>query len=288
MAAVLAAALAFAAGRLPDVRRGRAEVEEIFHDDGDIRDEPLSTGHALTRFRQIATLRYVTVGLLAMGFGFIGWGLWFNLWLEGHFQLDATDRGLLIAAMALPALLLTPFVGHLTGRAFRRAPHRVVMLSAGLLVAFNLAIVGWWTHSVVATGVLGAVGFVCVVGAIVAILPVAEAVIPPQTRAQGFGAFINSLFIGAFIAGAPLIDFWPELKRQHTASVDRRALPHGAGRGTHAQRIALRRARHAPHGRGARGGTRLATRKRAAAASSRSSRYAISTSATARCRCSST
>ena len=54
--------LAFVAGRLPDVRRGRAEVEEIFHDDGDIRDEHLSTVHALTRFRQIATLRYMTIG----------------------------------------------------------------------------------------------------------------------------------------------------------------------------------------------------------------------------------
>ena len=92
VAAALTGALALAAGRLPDMRRGRAEVEEIFHDDGDIRAERLSTLHALTRFRQIATLRYVTLGLLAMGFGFIGWGLWFNLWLQGHFQLDATDR----------------------------------------------------------------------------------------------------------------------------------------------------------------------------------------------------
>ena len=86
-----------------------------------------------------------------------------------------------------------------------------------MLLGFNLALVGWWTHSVAATAVLGALGFACVVGAIAAILPVAQAVIPPQTRAQGFGAFINSLFIGAFVAGAPLVDFWPELERQHTA-----------------------------------------------------------------------
>ncbi len=217
VAAALTAVLAFAAGRLPDVRRGRAEVEEIFHDDGNIRAERLSTLHALTRFRQIATLRYMTVGLLAMGFGFIGWGLWFNLWLQGHFQLDATDRALVLALMALPALLLTPLVGRLTGRAFRMAPHRAVWLSAVLLLGFNLALVGWWTHSVAATVVLGALGFACIVGAIAAILPVAQAVIPPQTRAQGFGAFINSLFIGAVVAGAPLVDFWPELERQHTA-----------------------------------------------------------------------
>jgi ABC-type branched-subunit amino acid transport system ATPase component len=215
--AALAAILAYLAGRLPDARRGRAEVEEIFHDDGAIRDERLSTVHALTRFRQIATLRYVTLGLLAMGFGFIGWGLWFNLWLQGHFQLDATDRALLVAAMALPAVVAALFVGRLTGRAFRSAPHRAVRLSAVLLVGFNLAVVGWWTHSVAVTAVLGALGFACVVGAITAILPVAQAVIPPQTRAQGFGAFINSLFIGAFVTGAPLVDFWPEVERQHTA-----------------------------------------------------------------------
>jgi ABC-type branched-subunit amino acid transport system ATPase component len=215
--AALAAVLAFFAGRLPDARRGRAEMEEVFHDDEDIRDERLSTVHALTRFRQIATLRYMTVGVLAMGFGFIGWALWFNLWLQGHFQLRATDRALLVAAAAIPAILATPLVGRLTGRAFRRAPHRAVRLSALLLVGFNLAVVGWWTHSIALTAVLGALGFACVVGAIAAILPVAQAVIPPQTRAQGFGAFINSLFIGAFVAAAPLVDFWPELERQHTA-----------------------------------------------------------------------
>jgi len=215
--AVLTAILAVAAGRLPDRRRGRAEVEEIFHDDGEIRAEQLSTVHALTRFRQIATLRYMTLGVLAMGFGFIGWGLWLNLWLQGHFQIRATDRGLLLAAMALPALLLTPLIGGVTGRAFRKAPHRAVRLSALLLLGFNFALVGWWTHSVAATAILGALGFACIVGAIAAILPVAQAVIPPQTRAQGFGAFVNSMFIGAFVAGAPMVDFWPELERQHTA-----------------------------------------------------------------------
>ena len=142
----------------------------------------------------------MTVGLLAMGFGFIGWGLWFNLWLQGHFQLDATDRALGARADGLPALLLTPLVGRLTGRAFRMAPHRAVWLSAVLLLGFNFWLVGWWTHSVAATVVLGALGFACIVGAIAAILPVAQAVIPPQTRAQGFGAFINSLFIGAVVA----------------------------------------------------------------------------------------
>jgi ABC-type branched-subunit amino acid transport system ATPase component/MFS family permease len=216
IAAALVAALALVVGRLPDARRGRAEVEEIFHDDGAISDERLSMLHALTRFRQIATLRYVTLGLLAMGFGFIGWGLWFNFWLQGHFQLDAADRALLLALMALPALAATPFIGRLTGHAFRRAPHRAVGLSAVLLLGFNLAVVGWWTHTVATTIVIGALGFVCVVGAIASILPVAQAVIPPQTRAQGLGAFINSLFIGAFILGAPIVEFWPELERQHT------------------------------------------------------------------------
>ena len=267
--AALTAVLAFAAGRLPDCRRGRAEVEEIFHDDGDIRAEHLSTLHALTRFRQIATLRYVTVGLLAMGFGFIGWGLWFNQWLQGHFQVDATDRALLIAAMALPALLLTPLVGRLTGRAFRKAPHRAVRLSAVLLMGFNLALVGWWTHSVGATAVLGAFGFACVVGAIAAILPVAQAVIPPQTRAQGFGAFINSLFVGAFVAGAPMADFWPELERQHTALSIVVPCLSVLGVGLMLVWIALRRTRHAAHRRGARRRTRTrrgGTRRNAGAA----------------------
>ena len=118
--------------------------------------------------------------------------------------------------MALPALVTTPLVGRLAGAQFRRSPRRTVWLSAALLLGFNLAIVGWWTHTVATTIVLGAAGFACVAAAIAAVLPVAQAVIPPQTRAQGFGAFINTLFIGAFVAGAPLVDFWPELERQHT------------------------------------------------------------------------
>jgi ABC-type branched-subunit amino acid transport system ATPase component len=92
-----------------------------------------------------------------------------------------------------------------------------MQLSALLLVGFNVALAGWWTHTVATTIAFGALGFACVVGAVASILPVAQAVIPPQTRAQGFGAFINSLFVGAFVAVAPLVDFWPELERQHTA-----------------------------------------------------------------------
>ncbi len=216
VATTIAALLAFASGRLQDAPRGRAEVEEVFHDDGGISDEHLTTVHALTRFRQIATLRFMTIGVLTMGFAFLGWGLWFNLWLLGHFQLRATDRALLLALVALPALVTTPLAGRLAGAQFRRSPRRTIWLSAALLLGFDLAIVGWWTHTVATTIVLAAAGFACVAAAIATVLPVAQAVIPPQTRAQGFGAFINTLFIGAFVAGAPLVEFWPELERQHT------------------------------------------------------------------------
>jgi ABC-type branched-subunit amino acid transport system ATPase component len=214
--AALAAVLAFVAGRLRDVPRGRAEVEEVFHDDRAISDEHLGVTHALARFRQIATLRSTTLGLFAMGFAFLGWGLWFNLWLLGHFQVRATDRALLLTLVAIPALVTTPLVGHATGRLFRRAPRRTMWLSAALLVGFDFAVLGWWTHTIATTVVFAALGFACVVGAIASVLPVAQGVIPPQTRAQGFGAFINTLFIGAFVVGAPIVDFWPELERQHT------------------------------------------------------------------------
>jgi ABC-type branched-subunit amino acid transport system ATPase component len=157
------------------------------------------------------------VALFAMGVGFLGWGVWFNLWLLGHFDVRATDRALLLALMALPALVTTLPVGRLAGSLFRRAPHRAVRLSALLLIGFDLAVVGWWTHNLATTIVLGAAAFACVTGSIASVLPVAQAVIPPQTRAQGFGAFVNSLFIGAFLVGAPLPDYWPELERQHTA-----------------------------------------------------------------------
>jgi ABC-type branched-subunit amino acid transport system ATPase component len=211
------AVLAFLAGRLPDYPRGRAEVEEVFGDDRPIGEEHLTIVHALGRFRQIATLRFMAIGLLAMGFALLSWGLWFNLWLLGHFQIQTTDRALLLALVALPALCTTPFVGRITGRLFRVAPRRVIRLSAGLLLGFDVAILGWWTHTVAATALFAAVAFACVTGAIASVLPVAQAVIPPQTRAQGFGAFINTLFVGAFVATSPIVEFWPEVERQHTA-----------------------------------------------------------------------
>ena len=102
----------------------------MFGDDRPIGEEHLTIVHALARFRQIATLRFMTLGLLAMGFALLSWGLWFNLWLLGHFQIRATDRALLLALVALPALCTTPFVGRLTGRLFRRAPRRTIWLSA--------------------------------------------------------------------------------------------------------------------------------------------------------------
>src|SRR5215475_1170949 len=124
--AVGVAVLAFAAGRLRDVQRGRAEVEEVFGDDRPIAEEHLTIAHALARFRQIATLRFTTLGLLAMGFALLSWGLWFNLWLRGHFHIGTTDRALLLALVALPAVCTTPFIGRITGRLFRRAPHRTM------------------------------------------------------------------------------------------------------------------------------------------------------------------
>ena len=203
-------------GACRDARRGRAEVEEVFHDDGGISDEHLTTVHALTRFRQIATLRFMTIGVLAMGFAFLGWGLWFNLWLLGHFQLRATDRALLLALVALPALVTTPLAGRLAGAQFRRSPRRTIWLSAALLLGFDLAIVGWWTHTVATTIVLAAAGFACVAAAI-------------ATDAPGRAS------------GDPPADARAGVRRVHQHAVHR-----GVRRGSSARRV-LARARAAAH-----------------------------------------
>ena len=216
MAAAIAALLAFASGRLRDAPRGRAEVEEVFHDDG---AHQRRAPHDRARARAVPADRDPALHddrVLAMGFAFLGWGLWFNLWLLGHFQLRATDRALLLALVALPALVTTPLAGRLAGAQFRRSPRRTIWLSAALLLGFDLAIVGWWTHTVATTIVLAAAGFACVAAAIATVLPVAQAVIPPQIARPG-------------------------VRRVHQHAVHR-----GVRRGSSARRV-LARARAAAH-----------------------------------------
>lgn len=218
-AAVLVAVLAFVSTRVGDVRRGRNEVEAVFGDDRDPALELPSFAHVLARFGQIRTLRLMTVGVVVLGFALLAWGLSLNLFLARHFHVDTTDRALLLAAIAVPGVLATPWVGAVAGRWFRASPAKVVGLAAMLLLAFNVSVVGLWMPNVALLAVCEALGFVGVCGALATLQPVVHAVIPPHMRGQAGAAFTNSLFVGASGGAAVVVMLVDSYGRRTTLSV---------------------------------------------------------------------
>ena len=146
----------------------------------------------------------MTVGVVVLGFVLLGWGLSLNLYLAEHFGLTTTDRGLLLAVIAVPGVLATWVIGPRSGDLFRDQPGRVLRLAAVLLGVCGVSVVGLWMPNVTLLAVCEAVGFAGACGLLAALPPVVQAVIPPQMRAQGGAAFMSSMFVGAS-AGAGLV-----------------------------------------------------------------------------------
>ena len=63
---------------------------------------------AFARLQKIRTFYVVLVGVGALGFALFSIPLFFNLFLEHEYGLDAFDRGLVNAATYLPALVVIP------------------------------------------------------------------------------------------------------------------------------------------------------------------------------------
>ena len=84
--------------------------------------EQPSSAHVLARFAQIQTLRFMSVGVVALGFALLGWGLSINLQLTNRFGLSTIDRGLLLAIIAVPGVCITPLVGAHAARRFGSRP----------------------------------------------------------------------------------------------------------------------------------------------------------------------
>ncbi len=203
-AAAAIAVLAILGTRVRDVRRGRSEVEAVFGDDREVVAEQPAFAHVIARFAQIDTLRLMTVGVVVLGFVLLGWGLSLNLYLAEHFGLTTTDRGLLLALIALPGAPTAWVVGRRAGDRFREHPARVLRLGAVLLGVCGVSVIGLWMPNVGLLAVWEAVAFSSACGLLATLPPVVLAVIPPQMRAQGGAAFMSSMFVGAS-AGAALV-----------------------------------------------------------------------------------
>jgi ABC-type branched-subunit amino acid transport system ATPase component/predicted MFS family arabinose efflux permease len=206
---VLGLPLAVAVYLLREPVRGKNEQLAVLgevegEDEGEL---PVSLALAFERLRKVRTFNWMLVGLGALGFALFSIPLFLNLFLEHHYGLDAIDRGLVAAAMAIPALLAIPLAGARNDRLFRQSPPTSIVLCGGLIALFGpIVIVGLFLPSLTALIIVAGVGLALAQAAFIVIGPIVAAVVPYRLRSQGFAMvgvyiFLFGSFFGAVITG---------------------------------------------------------------------------------------
>jgi ABC-type branched-subunit amino acid transport system ATPase component/predicted MFS family arabinose efflux permease len=207
--AVAALPVAALTARLHDPKRGRNEMQAVLGQelDPDADEIPISLGVAFERLRRIRTFHFFLLGMAALGFALFSVPLFLNLLLEDRFGLDAFERGLFAALVAIPGVIAVGFVGRRIDRLFRESPPRSLVFIGTLIAAFGVFIaLGVFMPDVVLVGVFVAIGTALsasVFGVIVAPL---SAVIPYRLRSRGVALvgiyiFLFGGFFGAVITG---------------------------------------------------------------------------------------
>lgn len=203
-----AVAFAFLAFRIPEPRRGGWEQRDVL---GSVLDESEelhpSMEAAFARLWRITTLRVVIVAFAAMGFYlFTGQTIMF-LYLEDHFGLDATERGLAGTALGLGGLVVAPFVGAAFDRVFRVDPSKALAIIAYLLMPVAVLVPVQYAMPNVGLFVLvAAVGVALMTAAFSVVGAVTQAVVPYRLR--GLGSAMTTMYIflvggiGAGLVGA--------------------------------------------------------------------------------------
>ncbi|MEM1335149.1 MAG: MFS transporter, partial [Actinomycetota bacterium] len=121
----------------PDDEPPDDEAEQGIDQGGDrsMPDEiPISVGAAFARIWRIDTVRFMTIGLAAIGFALFPAASISNFFLEEEFDLDAFERGLAAAPTGLVIVFFLPFIGRRFDRAFRVAPDQALRI-IGVLIA---------------------------------------------------------------------------------------------------------------------------------------------------------
>ncbi len=207
--AVAAIPVAVLTARLHDPKRGRNEMQAVLGDEltADADEVPISLGVAFERLRRIKTFHFFLLGMAALGFALFSVPLFLNLLLEDRFGLDAFERGLLAALIAIPGVLAVAVIGRRIDRLFRESPPRSLVFLGTLIGAFGVFIaIGVFMPNVVLLGIFVAIGTAlssAVFGVIVAPL---SAVIPYRLRSRGVALvgiyiFLFGGFFGAVITG---------------------------------------------------------------------------------------
>ncbi|HVF73876.1 MAG TPA: ATP-binding protein [Acidimicrobiales bacterium] len=181
-------------------QRGANEQQAIFGDDKpELTHEPPAMSAAWERLRKIKTFYYVLVGLGVMGFALFAFSIYFSLYLEEHYQLDALERGYVFSLAAIGGVIGAPVGGFVVDRFFRQSPPKAILAVSGLLSLFVFGVVAMYMPNVPTLIPMLAVAQLGVSAAISGLLAIIASVIPYRLRAMGYAlAGVYIFFIGAF------------------------------------------------------------------------------------------
>jgi ABC-type branched-subunit amino acid transport system ATPase component/sugar phosphate permease len=181
-------------------RRGKNEQDAIFGDEVPVlSQEPPAMAAAWERLRKIKTFYYVLVGLGVMGFALFAFSIYFSLYLEEHYRLDALERGYVFSLAAIGGVIGAPLGGAVADRLFRKSPPKAIIAVSAMLSLFVFGVVAMYMPNVPTAIPMLAIGQLGVSGAISGLLAIIASVIPYRLRSMGYAlAGVYIFFIGAF------------------------------------------------------------------------------------------
>ncbi len=190
-----------------DPKRGRNEQEAIFGDDEPLlSQEPPPMAAAWERLRKIKTFHYILMGLGVMGFSLFAFSIYFSLYLEQRFGLDALGRGYVLSFAAAGGVIGAPLGGAIADRLFRSSPPRAIIAVSALLSLFVFSVVAMYMPNIALVVVMLAIGQLGLSAAVSGLLGLIASVIPFRLRSMGYALagiyiFFVGAFFGALIAG---------------------------------------------------------------------------------------
>lgn len=196
--------LAFA---VREPRRGKHEQEAVFGSEGEVLgDTDIPLAAAFERLKKIRTFYFILIGLCVMGFGLFSFQIFFSLFLEDQFGLDAFSRGLVQSFTAVGGVAGGVTGGVVADRLFRRDPARAIVATACLLFAFVFGPIAMYMPTVPLVTLVASVSQFGITGALTGLVAIIASVVPFRLRGQGYAMvgvymFFFGAFFGAIVTG---------------------------------------------------------------------------------------
>ena len=177
--------------------------------DRSVPDEiPISVGAAFARIWRIDTVRFMTIGLAAIGFALFPAASISNFFLEEEFDLDAFERGLAAAPTGLVIVFFLPLIGRRFDRAFRVAPDQAVRIIGVLIAPIGILVpIQYAMPNVVLFVVFATVTGTLLGAAFAMIQPSIQGVVPYRLRGSGTAIITFFMFAVGGVGGALVSGF---------------------------------------------------------------------------------